>query len=316
MGGAAGLIGEGAKLAIGTSASQQAAQAEAAGLQRGQDVQMAMYKRNMAESAPWRAAGQAALAELSSIYGLPSYGELTGGRGGYGGKSITYNRGKTGFEKMEEDLGFDKLKKTQLPGISKGLPLISEFTDSGIKFSPVDVGGAMRVDYTPSGGSEAGFEKFASLPQYQFQLQEAEKAANRAAAARGGYGGGAQMRALQDIAQGTAAQGFGDYVSGLANIAGLGQGFTSQGMQMGANLGSNLANTFAGQGAAAGQASIDQANIMGQGIGGVTQWLGQQQGQQSAPFGGYGFQPSQSPQLSYGGDPYGMMNYSGNVGIA
>ena len=327
MGGAAGLIAEGAKAGVGMSGNQQAAQYEALGQQRGQDIQLEIYKRNMAESAPWRATGQAALAELASIYGLPSYGS-GGTTYDSEGNVISYERGTTGFEQMEKDIGFDKLKKTHGPAAAliapdpylakktadfKGFPMISELTDPGIEFGDVDVGQALAYDYTPSSGTEDAYAKFASLPQYQFQIQEAEKAANRAAAARGTYAGGAQMRALQDISQGTAAQGFDSYVAGLRNLAGLGGEFTQSAAAQGTNLGTNLASSFAGQGSAAAQGAINQSNVIGQGISGAAQWYGQQQGYgggSQPTFGGYG-SPPPSGYNNVSQNPYGMQSFAG-----
>lgn len=301
MGGAAGAIGQIAGAAIGVSGSQQAAQAQAASAQRGQDLTWAMFQQQQQQQAPWRLAGEAALAELSSIYGLPSYRTTPSGTASVGSRM-----GETGFEQMEGEFGLDQL----LPGIGGNNPfsLISDISDPNISYSPIDYQ-TYDIQETTGGGAGSGFEKFTSLPGYQFELAEANKAAERALASSGLTGSGAALRSLQEIAQGQAAQGFSDYTAGLAGIAGLGGGFVGRG-QMGAA--GQMADLYRQQGQAAAQGAINTSNVLGQGISGISQWFGQQSAMQPPSYGGFNAPQYQPPAYN----AYGSSLYPNQVGFA
>lgn len=134
------------------------------------------------------------------------------------------------------------------------------------------------------GAPGEAFDKFQESPGYQFQLQEALKASERRGAAGGLTGGGAQLQELQRVAQGQASGEWGNYVAGLRNLAGLGGQFTQQGIQQGIQQGANIGNLYQQQGYTAASGTMQQANILGQGIGDVMQAYGQQpqQPQQTA----------------------------------
>jgi hypothetical protein len=89
---------------------------------------------------------------------------------------------------------------------------------------------------------------FQASPSYKFQLQQGTQAAERAAAARGMTGSGAEQQALQRIGQGLANQEYGQWQQRLANLSGLGAQ-TASGMA-GQQLtgGTSLANLGLGYG--------------------------------------------------------------------
>jgi hypothetical protein len=72
-------------------------------------------------------------------------------------------------------------------------------------------------------GAEQAFTNFQNTDAYQFPLQQGELAANRALAAQGLTGSGAQGKALTQYGQGYASQGFNGYIQQLAGLAGMGQ---------------------------------------------------------------------------------------------
>ena len=121
--------------------------------------------------------------------------------------------------------------------------------------------------------SARALESFQTSPGYQFQLEEAQKASDRAASAGGRYASGSQLRELQSIAQNTANMEFGRYTQGLQNIAGVGQSSAGQFASQASNLGQNLGATQMQSGQAQAQGflqrgqvsaanSINQANII------------------------------------------------------
>jgi hypothetical protein len=84
----------------------------------------------------------------------------------------------------------------------------------------------------------AGYQQ---SPGYQYQVDQATQAANRAAAAGGQLGSGAEQTALAQRVSGIANQDFGDYMNrmqglygqGLQGLSGLNQmGFQASGMAM------------------------------------------------------------------------------------
>jgi hypothetical protein len=109
--------------------------------------------------------------------------------------------------------------------------------------------------------------EYTKSPGYQFQLDEATKALERSAAARGRLDSGETRKALQSYAQGLAAQDFDkfqqrttqDYYNYLSALTGSGgQQATGSATALGANAASSAANIL-GQGAAAQAAGLQQA---------------------------------------------------------
>ena len=134
-----------------------------------------------------------------------------------------------------------------------------------------------------------------SLPGYQFQLQQGTQAVDRSEAAKGLLNSGATGKALQQYGQGLGSSYFGQYVSGLQNMAGAGQASAAQQAQVGMNTANNISanQIYAGNAAAAGAIGTGNAfsNSLGQGIG----LYGLYQG----GYGGYGSQTPASSAAFY-----------------
>lgn len=90
-------------------------------------------------------------------------------------------------------------------------------------------------------------------PGYQFRLNQGQNSIQNLLASKGGLKSGAAMKALEEYAQGTASQEFGNQVNYLQNLANMGQQ-SATGM---AN-----AELFAGSA----MANASQQGILGQGI--------------------------------------------------
>lgn len=73
----------------------------------------------------------------------------------------------------------------------------------------------------PSGYSQA-MQQFSQSSQYQFQMQQAQEAVKRSAAATGNRMGGNQMAALSDRAGQVAGQNMGDWLNRLQSMASTG----------------------------------------------------------------------------------------------
>lgn len=80
------------------------------------------------------------------------------------------------------------------------------------------------------GGDMSGFEQ---SPGYQFRMQEGQKAIERAAAAGGSYGSGANIKDLMRFGQGVASQEYDSYVSRLLGLQQIGAQATDRMTQTG-----------------------------------------------------------------------------------
>lgn len=145
-------------------------------------------------------------------------------------------------------------------------------------------------------------EFLATNPAYQFRQQEAQKALERSAAARGGLLSGQFAKALQERSQGLASQEFGNAFNRLAGVVGMGQQAGQQlsslrertGERMLTNIGAqaglrqqagtqragigqqfagSLADLMRSRGDAVATGQIGQANAYNQGLANLTQYV-------------------------------------------
>lgn len=108
---------------------------------------------------------------------------------------------------------------------------------------------------------------FQTTPGYQFRQEEGTKALDRSAASKGAVRSGAQIKATQAFGQNLASEEYGNYLSSLFNLAGLG-GQAQQGTQS-ANSGLTASggNMLTQGGIARGSAYERGANSLASGIG-------------------------------------------------
>lgn len=79
-------------------------------------------------------------------------------------------------------------------------------------------------------GDMSGFEQ---SPGYQFRMQQGQQAIERAAAAAGSYGSGANLKDLTRFGQGVASQEYGSYVNRLLGLQQIGAQATDRSVQTG-----------------------------------------------------------------------------------
>lgn len=126
---------------------------------------------------------------------------------------------------------------------------------------------------------------FQADPGYQFRMDEAMKAIERSAAARGGRSGTRALNQMTRYSQDLASQEYGNAFNRfqtqganrfnrLASLAGIGQQATSEMANIGSNYANNMGN-IAMQGANARSAgTIAQGNILNNTIGsGINNWM-------------------------------------------
>lgn len=120
-------------------------------------------------------------------------------------------------------------------------------------------------------GTTPDYQKLlASLPGYQFQLDQGSQAVDRNLAARGLLQSGAAGKALTQYGQGVAQNYAGQYTGGLATLSQLGQagaaGVASAGINTANQVGAN--QIYAGNAAAAGYANT--GNTINAGLSGLS----------------------------------------------
>lgn len=104
------------------------------------------------------------------------------------------------------------------------------------------------------------YSAFYKSPGYNFQMQQGTQAIDRGAAAKGLLGSGARLKALTSYGQGVAAQGYGDYLKRLGDVAGVGQNSASQTGQQAIQTGQIIGQNTMEAGAARASAYQNQGN--------------------------------------------------------
>lgn len=152
---------------------------------------------------------------------------------------------------------FDLSRADQMPWLTAGKDSLAQLA------ALMAPGGALTRKF--------GAADFEADPGYQFQLAEGEQAANRAAAARGGYNSGRTLKELMRYGQGLASTTYQDaynryntdqsnLYNRLAGIAGTGQTAATTLGNAGANYAANVGNTLTGGANAQAASRIAGAN--------------------------------------------------------
>lgn len=122
-----------------------------------------------------------------------------------------------------------------------------------------------------TGDSMATQNRLEQSPGYQFRLSQGQNSIQNLLASRGGLKSGGAMKALEEFAQGTASQEFGNQVGYLQGLAGIGQNAaTAMGnaeMMAGTNMANASQQGILGQGMAMANSDAQMGNIIGGGMG-------------------------------------------------
>ena len=221
---------------IGSSASKKAAKAQVQAAQESAAVQKYIYDTTREDYKPYRDVGYGALGKLAGLYGI-NMPESTST------DWEAYVRGNPdALSNWKQVVG------TQSDIFGGNIGKFGEYHYAK---------DGSRRDLTPYRTTPSTAEPYADFyksPDYQFRLQEGEKAINRAAAARGLWNSGATIKSLDRFNQGEAAGAFDTYANRLASLAGVGQTATSAVAQAGQQYanGASTAYTNAGNARASG----------------------------------------------------------------
>ena len=121
-----------------------------------------------------------------------------------------------------------------------------------------------------TGDPTATQNRLEQSPGYQFRLNQGQNSIQNLLASKGGLKSGAAMKALEEYAQGTASQEFGNQVGYLQNLSNMGQQSATAMGNYEFNAGTNMANAsqqgILGQGMAMANRDAMMGNIIGGGM--------------------------------------------------
>jgi len=122
---------------------------------------------------------------------------------------------------------------------------------------------------TASSTAGPDMSAFFTSPDYQFNLQEGQKAIDNSAAARGGLLSGAAVKAGERYASGLASREYSSFVDRLMQQAGLGSTGIGMSASAGANASNNISNAYINNGANRANAYLTGANAINNGLQGT-----------------------------------------------
>lgn len=121
-----------------------------------------------------------------------------------------------------------------------------------------------------TGDPAAVMSRLENSPGYQFRLQQGQNSIQNLLSSKGGLKSGAAMKALEEFAQGTASQEFGNQVGYLQGLAGIGQNAAfamgNYEIQAGANMADASQQGILGQGMTMANRDAQMGNIIGGGL--------------------------------------------------
>ena len=192
-----------------------------------------------------------------------------------------------------------KAAKAQANAMNAYLAQMRQGRDKAISYQqPYEQAGRSGLNLLQqylTGDPMATQNRLEQSPGYQFRLQQGQNSIQNLLASRGGLKSGAAMKALEEFAQGTASQEFGNQVGYLQNLSNMGQqSATAMGnaeMMAGTNMANASQQGILGQGMAMANRDAQMGNIIGGGmgqIGGTMLGMGMQ-GMGSVPKSPSGF---------------------------
>lgn len=239
-------------------AASDGAAAQAAAAREATALQKEIYYQNRADLQPWRQAGRQAVNRLTDEVLDP-------------------------YRVVRHDAGTPKKAGDDywtINGINGSLGRTRRFKSKeearDVRLAAVG-GGELPGNMTTA---------FQTDPGYRFRVDEATKALERNAAARGLRTSGALMDSINKQVQGQASSEYGNYMNRLFGLSGSGQGAANSTGAFGTNYANNAGQNSLIAGQAAAQGYQGQANAVNQGINNLFSTYGAYQGGFFNPLGG------------------------------
>lgn len=262
-------------------AAGRAADTQDAAAMQANRLQRDMYEQTREDYTPYREVGYGALGQLANFYGIdaPSMvnGQFDAEAMGQArdlrdrrrqvmdrmwGNSRRNRLAQIGFVGPESDIDFAALTPEQIQAAgfgNQGRRWLTELGDIDRQLA------AMNQQQETAPGATSGqptdrFAMFRESPDYQFNLEEMERALGRQQAARGNYLSGGAMRELSRYTDGLSNQHLNQQLNRLSALAGVGQTATDSVSGFGANAAQGRGNALMNAGAARASGYIGGAN--------------------------------------------------------
>jgi hypothetical protein len=239
----------------GASSSSKAAEAQQDAAEASLEEQKRQYDLSREDLAPYRQSGQNALAAMNYEMGLGARPGITpdivevpavaASGGGYApqGAQPQNNNANLGFlQSALSDTPYGAMLAPQGgQGYgSAGSP--AQYYVNGQAF------GSQAEAQAYADGQTYDYQGFQETPGYQFQMDEGQKAIERAAAARGLRLSSGTLKEADRYSQGLASQEYGNYYNRLAGLAGVGQSATNTSVNLGQNYANQASNSLMASG--------------------------------------------------------------------
>lgn len=174
---------------------------------------------------------------------------------------------RSGVKKGRE--GYSNAINTLQQGKNQALGFLEPYRDLGTQaLSPLS---AMLLGkrYNPDTGAyetvapQDRMADFYASPDYNFRLEQGQKALEASQAAKGGLLSGRALLEAQRFGQNEAASEYGNYLSRLVGLAGMGQQAAGQSANISTGTASEIAGANIGEGALAMQGRIARGRLWG-----------------------------------------------------
>jgi len=260
IGTTAAIIGS---AAIGAGASVAGSRSAASASQRATDQAVVEQQRQFdltrQDYQPWMQTGQNALAELSALLGVGYSGAPMPNSTMYASAAPDPVTGQYPYT-AAPDLWYQPTDHSDQPGADPRAPAPGELPMSTLEAS------------APAQASP--FDALFNSPEYQFALQQGNRAVNANLAATGDVYGGNALRGISEYNQGLASQQFQNRVNNLAMLSGFGANATNSAASFGANASNNISQAMLANGVNQGNAALSMAGGVGGALNsGITNYL-------------------------------------------
>ena len=232
-----------ASAVVGAAASRSAANKQADAASQASANQMAMFNQTQSNLAPWMDAGNISLQELQRLSGMAAPDGL---------KRPTMEDAKN--EHLNEHIKRFGSGYTKYSDAGAQQVQTKQIYDRMMKEYEAQVAATPKSQVPDPMKSPLlkpfGMEDFKESPAYQFNLQQGQKAIEKAAAKRGNFYAPATLQDISKFSQGMASNEFqnayGNYNTNMKNIWDRLYSLSGSGQNAGANLG-GFGTTVAGQ---------------------------------------------------------------------
>lgn len=200
--------------------------------------------------------------EFFGLGGLLAGGSLVGGLLGGIGAGKAGGKAAAGYQKAAGIYG--DVYKDQKAAIQ---PYQQFGSDAMARLSSI-------YGFGPGGSGQPDFSAISNSPEYQFALQQGQRAVDNGAASRGMAFSGRNIKDTMRFGQGLASSQMQNYLNRLQGFTGVGQNALGQFMNASGNYGQNMGNAAIGVGNARAASTLGRYNALGQGLQQGAQFLG------------------------------------------